>query len=198
MGSFSKIAAPALRSGWVVAPPDLVRRLSILKQGSDLDVCSFTQRTLAALLDREDIDAHLARLREAYTARRDAMLAALAAHFPTDARWSCPRAGLFVGVQTPGTDTTALLRRAVEEAGVAFIPGRAFCARGGERGGDALRLNFSRTTTDEIHDGIARLGRLLQPRGPVAALPADVRPGGEAAAECAASGTNSEIREPRP
>jgi 2-aminoadipate transaminase len=182
MGSFSKIAAPALRVGWVVAPPELVQRLSILKQGSDLDVCSFTQRTLAAFLDREDIDAHLARLREAYTARRDAMLAALAAHFPTDARWSCPRAGLFVWVQTPGTDTTALLRRAVEEAGVAFIPGRAFCARGGERGGDALRLNFSRPTTDEIHDGIARLGRLLQPRGPTIALPADFSLDGDAAA----------------
>jgi len=172
VGSFSKITAPALRSGWVVAPPELVQRLSILKQGSDLDVCSFAQRTLSAFLDREDFGAHLERLREAYTARRDAMLAALAAHFPTDARWSCPSAGMFVWVQTPGTDTTALLRRAVEEAGVAFIPGRAFCARAGELGGDALRLNFSRTTADEIHDGIARLGRLLHPGGPVIAPPA--------------------------
>jgi hypothetical protein len=80
---------------------------------------------------------------------------------------------------------------------VAFIPGRAFCARGGERGGDALRLNFSRTTTDEVHDGIARLGRLLQPRGPTIALPADFCPGGDAAAECAASRTNIETHEPR-
>jgi DNA-binding transcriptional MocR family regulator len=197
VGSFSKIAAPGLRAGWVVAPPDLVQRLSILKQGSDLDVCSFAQRTLAAFLDRENFDAHLARLREAYTARRDAMLAALAAHFPTDARWSCPRAGMFVWVQTPGTDTTVLLRRAVEEAGVAFIPGRAFCARGGERGGDALRLNFSRITTDEIHEGIARLGRLLRPRAPVIALPASLALGGGAAAACAASRTNLEAHEPR-
>jgi 2-aminoadipate transaminase len=67
VGSFSKITAPALRSGWVVAPPELVQRLSILKQGSDLDVCSFAQRTLSAFLDREDFGAHLERLREAYT-----------------------------------------------------------------------------------------------------------------------------------
>lgn len=175
VGSFSKIMAPALRVGWIVAPGALVQKLSILKQGSDLDVCSFAQRTLSAFLDREDIGAHVARLRAEYTARRDAMLAALAANFPTSARWSCPRAGMFVWVQTPGVDTTALLRRAVEEAGVAFIPGRAFCADGGTRGGDALRLNFSRTTTDEIHDGMARLGRLLPRRGPVIALPAGFR-----------------------
>lgn len=197
VGSFSKIIAPGLRSGWVVAPPELVQRLSILKQGSDLDVCSFAQRTLAAFLDHEDIGAQLARLREAYTARRDAMLAALAAHFPTDARWSCPSAGLFVWVQTPGTDTTALLRRAVEEAGVAFIPGRAFCARGGERGGDALRLNFSSIAADEIHDGIARLGRLLQPRGRVIAPPAGLCLGAGAAAERAAPRAKLETREPR-
>jgi 2-aminoadipate transaminase len=197
VGSFSKITAPALRSGWVVAPAELVQRLSILKQGSDLDVCSIAQRTLSAFLDREDVGAHLGRLREAYTARRDAMLAALAAHFPAGARWSCPRAGIFVWVQTPGVDTTALLRRAVEEAGVAFIPGRAFCARGGERGGDALRLTFSSTTPDEIHDGVARLGRLLQLRGPVIALPADFCLGGGEAAECAAPRTNIETHEPR-
>jgi DNA-binding transcriptional MocR family regulator len=93
-------------------------------------------------------------------------------------------------VQTPGTDTTAPLRRAVEEAGVAFVPGCAFRARGGERGGDALRLNVPRTTTDEIHDGIARLGRRLRPRGPAIALP-------DAAAECAASRANIETHEPR-
>jgi 2-aminoadipate transaminase len=198
VGSFSKITAPGLRSGWVVAPPELVQRLSILRQGSDLDVCSFAQRTLAALLDREDIGAHLERLRGAYTARRDAMLAALAAHFPAHARWNVPRAGMFVWVRTPGTDTTALLRRAVPEAGVAFIPGRAFCARGGERGGDALRLNFSRTTPDQIHDGIARLGRLLPTRGPVIPLPAGFGLRGGAAAEHAAPRTLVETHEPRP
>jgi 2-aminoadipate transaminase len=165
VGSFSKIMAPALRAGWIVAPEPLVQRLSILKQGSDLDVCSFAQRTLAAFLDREDVDAHLARLREVYGARRDAMLAALAAHFPAEARWSCPRAGMFAWVQVPGADTTALLRRAVEEAGVAFVPGRAFCAAGGTRGGDALRLNFSRPSVDQIHDGIRRLAGVLAPRG---------------------------------
>jgi 2-aminoadipate transaminase len=184
VGSFSKIMAPALRAGWIVAPEPLVQRLSILKQGSDLDVCSFAQRSLAAFLDREDLDAHLARLRQVYGARRDALLAALAAHFPAEARWSCPRAGIFAWVQVPGADTTALLRRAVEEAGVAFVPGRAFCAQGGTRGGDALRLNFSRPSVEQIHDGIQRLAGILAPRAvrlPAGLRPRDGMPAGRAA-----------------
>ena len=162
VGSFSKIMAPALRTGWVVAPPEVVERLSILKQGSDLDVCSFAQRTLAAFLDGESLPAHLAYLRGEYRARRDAMLAALEAHFPAEARWSAPPSGMFVWVTLPAeVDTTVLLRRAVEEAGVAFVPGQAFCAEEGTRGRNSLRLNFSNVPPDQIHEGIRRLGQVL-------------------------------------
>ncbi|HEX8243381.1 MAG TPA: PLP-dependent aminotransferase family protein, partial [Longimicrobium sp.] len=112
VGSFSKIMAPALRTGWIVAPPEVVQRLSILKQGSDLDVASFAQRALSALLDRDPFADHLAELRREYGARRDAMLDALSTHFPPGARWNRPRSGLFVWVEMPeGVDTTALLRR---------------------------------------------------------------------------------------
>ncbi|HEX8320470.1 PLP-dependent aminotransferase family protein [Longimicrobium sp.] len=177
VGSFSKIMAPGIRTGWVVAPEAVVQRLSILKQGSDLDVTTFAQLALSAFLDREPFAEHLASLRAAYAVRRDAMLEALDAHFPAAARWSRPRAGMFVWVETPeGVDTTALLRRAVAEAGVAFVPGQAFCAAGGVRGRGGLRLNFSRPSPDQIHDGIRRLGRLLQPRPAVIPLPAGFSP----------------------
>lgn len=162
VGSFSKIVAPALRTGWVVAPKEVVQRLSILKQGSDLDVCSFAQRTLAALLDEEPFPIHLAHLRAEYRARRDAMLQALEAHFPPGARWQSPRSGMFVWVTMPeGVNTTHLLRRAVDEACVAFVPGQAFCIEG-RLGANALRLNFSRVSIEQIHDGIERLGRVLR------------------------------------
>ena len=164
LGSFSKIMAPGLRVGWVVAPPPVVQRLSILKQGGDLDVSNYAQRTLAAYLDAQPIGAHLAHLRREYGARRDAMLQALEAHFPSTVRWSRPSSGMFVWVEMPEeVDTTELLRRSVE-AGVAFIPGRAFCAAGGARGGNALRLNFSHAAPETIHEGIRRLGEVLRPR----------------------------------
>jgi DNA-binding transcriptional MocR family regulator len=67
-------------------------------------------------------------------------------------------------------DTTELLRRAVDEVGVAFVPGRAFCMAGGVRGGNGLRLNFSRIAADQIHEGIRRLGRVL-PRAAVVSIP---------------------------
>ncbi|HEX6037906.1 PLP-dependent aminotransferase family protein [Longimicrobium sp.] len=171
MGSFSKIMAPGLRVGWVVAPEPVVRRLSILKQGGDLDVSNFAQRTLTAYLDGDPLDAHLAHLRAEYAARRDAMLSALEEHFPAEARWSRPSSGMFVWVEMPReVDTAVLLRRAVEEAGVAFIPGRAFCAEGGVRGVNAMRLNFSRLSAEQIHEGIARLGRVLHPPAVLASV----------------------------
>jgi 2-aminoadipate transaminase len=176
VGSFSKIMAPALRTGWVVAPPEVVARLSILKQGSDLDVCSLAHRTLSAFLESESLPAHLAGLRVAYAARRDAMLAALEAWFPADARWVVPRSGMFVWVELPGIDSAALLRRAVEEAGVAFVPGQAFCARGGVRGGNALRLNFSLLAPEPIREGIRRLGAILRPPPRVIPIAGRARP----------------------
>lgn len=173
VGSFSKIMAPGLRVGWVVAQEEVVQRLSILKQGGDLDLSNYAQRTLTAYLDAEDVDAHLAHLRREYGARRDTMLRALREHLPSTARWSRPRSGMFVWVQMPeDVDTTELLRRAVE-AGVAFIPGRAFCAAGGIRGGSAMRLNFSHTPPDKIREGIRRLGEVLRPHPAAIQLPSN-------------------------
>lgn len=165
VGSFSKIIAPALRVGWVVAPAEVVERLSILKQGSDLDVCTVAQRALVAFLEHESLADHLANVCRAYRERRDTMLTALERHFPGGARWSAPRSGMFVWVEMPdGVDTSDFLRRAVEEVGVAFVPGRAFCSEGGVRGQNGVRLNFSRLPPGEIRDGIRRLGKVLDAR----------------------------------
>ena len=101
----------------------------------------------------------VAPIRAAYRARRDAMLAALAREMPAGAAWTRPEGGMFLWLTLPeGIDTAALLPRAIDEARVAFVPGRAFHADGG--GANTLRLNFTLADPARIDDGIARLGAL--------------------------------------
>lgn len=159
IGSFSKVLAPGLRLGWIIAPRDLIARLALVKQGVDLHTSTFAQMVAYEVARRGFLDDHVARLRAAYRARRDAMLEAMATHFPPEVRWTRPRGGMFLWVTLPeGVEATALLERALAE-GVAFVPGRAFYPDGG--GEHALRLNFSFAPPATIAEGIARLGRVL-------------------------------------
>lgn len=163
LGSFSKILAPSLRAGWVVVPPPLAARLSPLKQGADIDTPSFSHRVISAWLAAGHLPAHLETLRAEYRRRRDAMLAALDAHFPAEVRWNHPASGMFVWVELPdGLDAAELLRTAVETEGVAFSPGAALCAGDPCRGNRCLRLCFTCQPPERIEEGIRRLGRVLQ------------------------------------
>ncbi len=161
LGSFSKILAPALRLGWLVAPAELVPKLTVIKEMEDLESSQLTQRAVAAYLDAGHLPGHLARLCTEYGRRRDAMLAALTRHFPAEARWTHPSNGMFIWVELPEhMDTAALLETAVSHEKVAFIPGHAFALPGyGRR--NCLRLNFSNCTPERIEDGIERLGKVI-------------------------------------
>lgn len=165
VGSLSKVIAPALRMGYLVVPPALRQAAQLVKESVDLECPALTQRALAGLLEPAAfLPAHLARLRETYRARRDAMLAAIEAEFPAGTRFSRPRGGFFVWVELPGdVDTSALLDRALEEEGVAFVPGAAFSADG-RSGRSALRLSFASQPPETIREGVRRLGRLLPRR----------------------------------
>ncbi len=162
LGTFSKILAPGLRLGWVVAPRPLLARLVRAKQGADLHTDTLAQRAVLQYCLHADLDGHIARLRRVYRERRDAMLAALARYFPPEARWTRPEGGLFLWVTLPeGVDTRALLASALER-GVAFVPGSAFhAARDGGQGERSLRLNFSHADPERIDDGLRRLGAVV-------------------------------------
>jgi 2-aminoadipate transaminase len=164
VGSFSKILAPAVRAGWVVAPEELMPHLSIIKESSDIDTATLSQRAVARYLDADPLDAHLATLCKEYGRRRDLLVGALRRHFPEDARWTTPSNGVFVWVElADGVDTQELLRAAIREEHIAFLPGSAFTAAGtGRSASNCMRLNFSHTPPERIEDGIARLGRLLR------------------------------------
>jgi 2-aminoadipate transaminase len=169
VGSFSKILGPALRLGWMVLPKNLVERARIIKEGLDLECSSLTQRVVAELLDTGDFfDAHLARLRDTYRSRRNAVLAGLNEAGLRHVEWSEPSSGMFVWLSFDrealprAFDTRELLQSSLAEEQLAFIPGAAFdCVpEGGGRYG--LRLSFSLLEPEASSDAIRRLARAIR------------------------------------
>jgi 2-aminoadipate transaminase len=162
VGTFSKILTPGLRVGWIVASAEIIAHLMALKGAADLQTSSLSQLVLATYLQEFSLPSHLVRCNAAYRERRDAMITALADSFPPGLRWTRPSSGFSVWVELPlGSSAEDLLEAAVE-AGVAFEPGAAFYPE--EHRDDRLRLSFSNHSPAEIHEGIARLGRVLAER----------------------------------
>ncbi len=159
LGSFSKIAVPGLRVGYVLGPPALVSRFALAKQAADLHTNSLGQHLLARLLAEPSFEEHVATLRKVYGARRDVLDSALSSRLGDRLRWHRPRGGLFLWARLAGGgDAAALLPRAVDE-GLAFVPGGEFHAPG--EGRDTLRLNFSYSSEEALREGVARLGRAM-------------------------------------
>jgi 2-aminoadipate transaminase len=162
MSTLSKTLAPGLRIAWVVAPETVITKLVQIKQGADLHTSTFCQYVAYEVARGGFLDQHVRRIRAVYGERREAMLSALARHFPRDVRWTRPQGGLFLWVTLPkGFDTTALLEEAIRER-VAFVPGAAFYPCGG--GEESMRLNFSYAPPDVIEEGISRLAKVIRRR----------------------------------
>ncbi|NML73259.1 PLP-dependent aminotransferase family protein [Rhizobium sp. S-51] len=166
-GSFSKTLAPGLRVGFVVAATPVIRKLVLMKQAADLHSSSINQIAIAHVAERH-FDAQVAKIRKAYSARRNAMLAALERYMPAGTVWTRPEGGMFIWVTLPeGIDGAELLARSVETEKVAFVPGQAFFAD--RSGANTLRLSFSCANEQMIDEGIKRLGRLVGGVGAMAA-----------------------------
>ena len=159
-GSFSKTLSPGLRVGWVVAAQPAIAQLVLMKQAADLHSATINQMAIHAVAEA-CFDTHVAKVRAAYRARRDAMLEALGRYMPEGVTWTRPEGGMFIWVSLPRhMDSAALLRRAIDDHDLAFVPGRAFFADGA--GENTLRLSFSCASPDQINEGMKRLGLLLR------------------------------------
>jgi 2-aminoadipate transaminase len=160
LGSFSKVLAPGLRLGYVVAPPALCGKLLQAKQAADLHTPGFNQRIVYEVIKNGFLDQHVPTIRARYKAQRDAMAEALQQHLPAGSEWQAPQGGMFFWVRLPaGCHAMALLKEAVA-AGVAYVPGEAFYAH--QPDARTLRLSFVTLTSDDIRTAVAALGAVLR------------------------------------
>jgi 2-aminoadipate transaminase len=158
--SFSKVAFPGLRVGWIVAPPAAIERLRLVKQTTDLHTDQLAQATLAEFLRRGYFSKHLARMRKIYASRLHALDEALRKHMPDEARWTCPDGGMCLWLELPlGFDASELLIHA-KERGLLFAPGRYFYVQSPLP--NTLRLGFANLDEKELARGAAVLADLLR------------------------------------
>lgn len=160
LGSFSKVLAPGLRLGFMVAPASIFPKLLQAKQAADLHSPGFNQRLVAEVMKDGFLDRHVPTIRALYKSQRDAMLAAMTREMPDGVEWNTPAGGMFLWVRLPeGMNAVELLPRAVER-NVAFVPGWAFYA--GQPDARTLRLSFVTSSVAQIDIGIAALAAAIR------------------------------------
>lgn len=158
--SFSKVAFPGLRVGWIVAPATAIERLRTVKQATDLHTDQLAQATLAEFLRRGLFTKHVAKMRKVYASRLVAADEALRKHMPEGTRWTRPDGGMCLWVELPpGFDASELLIHA-KERGVLFAPGRYFYVQNPLP--NTLRLGYAGLDEKQIARGIATLADILR------------------------------------
>ncbi|NTZ19885.1 PLP-dependent aminotransferase family protein [Paenibacillus sp. JMULE4] len=158
--TFSKIVAPALRTGWVVGDKNVILHMTRAKQAADLHSSTMDQQALHELFQQFDLYSHIDLIRTQYESRMREMVRLLQAKNWEGVRWNEPKGGMFIWVEMPqGIDTQELFKLAVEE-GVAFVPGISFFADEPQR--NSMRLNFTHTDSEEMVLAFDRLERALQ------------------------------------
>lgn len=159
LGSFSKMLAPAVRLGWMVAPVELIPKITVVRESLDLESSGLIQRAVFEFLSRDLLSAHLDRLNAVNRERQAALVEALDEYLGGVGSWTRPDGGLFVWVTLPeAIDTWSMFEPAVKRQ-VAYIPGAAFAVNGGHR--NTLRLNYSNVRPEAIAEGIRRLAEAV-------------------------------------
>ncbi len=160
-GSYSKTISPGLRLGWVIARQDIMEKIVICKQVSDVHTTVLPQMMAAEFFKVYDFDTHIEKAKVLYRERGDEMCTAIDEYFPKACTHTVPEGGIFLWCTLPeGYDSDALLKEAVAQK-VAFVAGST-CMPVPEEGARYMRLNYSLTAPDKIREGIQRLGEVIR------------------------------------
>lgn len=158
--TFSKILAPGIRLGWIVAHKEIIDKINLLKQATDLCTPVITQVATDEYLRKGYLRPHIEKIKASYSVKCNVMIESIQKYFPEEVKINEPDGGMFLWASTPEKiDTVSIFNEAIAE-GVAYIVGTAFFADGS--GSNTMRLNFTMVTPEKIEEGIKRLGNLLK------------------------------------
>ena len=161
IGSYSKVIAPGIRVGFLCARSDLVVKLVVAKQCSDVHTPLLTQMLVSTYLERYSLDAHIAECCSIYKRKRDVMLQSMDACFPNTVSFTRPEGGLFLWCTLPNEISGTEFCKAASQMGVSCVPGTTFDPAS-NLDCPSFRVNFSLPTEEEIKRGIAILAQCMQ------------------------------------
>lgn len=157
--TFSKTVAPALRTGWVMGDPDVIRNMARAKQAADLHSSSLDQQTLHQLMEHYDLAGHIEFVRTEYEKRMRQMADLLQAQAWPGVTWNEPKGGMFFWLELPESVNTSELLKTAVDLGVAFVPGVTFFAE--ESKYNTMRLNFTHNDAEGTVKGMQRLNEAM-------------------------------------
>ena len=158
LGSFSKIISPGLRVGYMAGDKRILRKCTVGKQSADVHTSNLTQAIVDQFLRRNLLPDHIKSICASYKEQMDAMMEELAS-FPAGTTYTKPEGGLFIWVELPEHLNALELMSKCVDRGVAYVPGTHFFAEGGHD--NTLRLNFSNSTVEQIHIGMAVIREVI-------------------------------------
>ncbi len=159
-GSYSKILAPGIRIGFAIAPKELISKLTVAKQVSDVHTNLFFQMIAAEYLKRYDLDAHIAKICDLYRTRAELMCSCIDEKFGGKVQYVRPTGGLFLWCSLPeGYDSMDFCRKTGEKKVVA-VPGNSFSVDEREVT-PSFRMNYSLPGEEQIRKGIDLMAEVL-------------------------------------
>ncbi len=160
-GSVSKVIAPGLRIGYVLAQAELVQKMVVAKQVVDVHTNLFTQHLVDAYIRNYDLDEHIGQAIDLYRRKRDCMLSGIGSGFPSCVGYTRPNGGLFIWLELPKGFSGSEFTEYAAPKGVACVPGATFDL-GEDRMNNGVRLNFTVPSFEQIERGIATLSDCLK------------------------------------